>query len=73
MNYAIEQRLRLIDFLLDKYGQIKREFIIDLFGISPATATRDFKNYRELNPNNMVFDDASKTYLRAPLFVKAYI
>ena len=73
MNYAIEQRLRLIDFLIDKYGQIKREFIIDFFGISPATATRDFKKYRELNPNNMVFDDVSKTYLRAPLFVKAYI
>ena len=72
MNYAVEQRLRLIDFLLEKYGQIKREFIVDFFAISPATATRDFKKYKELNPNNMVFDSSSKTYLKAPLFASAY-
>jgi len=63
---------RFIDFLLMKYGKINRDILIDFFGISEATATRDFKKYKELYPNNMVFDGSSKTYLKAPLFDSGY-
>ena len=72
MNYAIEQRMRFIDFLLLKYGKINRDFIVDYFGIGEATATRDFKKYKELYPKNIVFDNSSKMYLKAPLFERAY-
>lgn len=36
MNYAVQQRLRFIDFLLYHYGRINRSVIMDYFGYLPA-------------------------------------
>jgi len=72
MKYAIEQRLRMIDFLLHQYGKIRRDAIMDYFGIASAAATRDFAEYKKLHPHNMVFDGSSKMYLKAPNFKRAY-
>lgn len=49
MNYAVEQRMRLIDFLLMHYGFVNRLHLTEFFGIGTAQATRDFKMYSELN------------------------
>lgn len=72
MNYAVEQRLRMIDFLLNQYGKVNRKALMEYFGIGEASATRDFRLYEKKHPNNSVYDSSSKFYVKAPLFRKAY-
>lgn len=72
MRYAVEQRLRLIDFLLHQYGHVNRSAIIDYFGIGEATATRDFKEYKELRSNNMVYDGNDRTYYKTQHFERVW-
>lgn len=71
-NFAVEQRLRMIDFLLHHYGFVGREQLIDCFGISEAQATRDFRAYRELAPQNAVLDQSSKKYVQGAEFRRFY-
>ncbi len=72
LNYAVEQRLRLIDFLLLKYGNMSRDEICAFFGVSMPQATRDMKLYKERAPSNCVYDPSVRRYLKAhnffPLF-----
>lgn len=72
MNYAVEQRLRLIEFLAYHYDSVGREQLVDFFGISLAQATRDFRDYKELAPNNLIFDDAAKRYRKSINFQRIY-
>ena len=72
MNYAVEQRMRLIDFLLAHYGSVGREEIEDFFGIGGATVTRDFALYRELAPSNLVLNPSSKRYVRSDTFKRIF-
>lgn len=72
MNYAIEQRLRLIDFLLAHYGAVGRDELVDYFGISGAQVTRDFAQYRQLNPGNMVLNTHSGRWVRSDTFKRVY-
>lgn len=72
ITYSVEQRLRMIDFLVYNYGNISRGILIDYFAISPACATRDFKLYQEMFPDNVVLDNSSKRYLKAPFFTRGY-
>lgn len=68
MNYAVEQRLRLIDFLLAHYGTLNRCALMDYFGISSPQATKDIRAYLELAPQNAVYDLTAKTYVRGARF-----
>lgn len=72
MNYAVEQRLRFIDFLLAQYGNVNRSAIIDYFGIGEATATRDFKEYKSLHPENIVYDIRDRTYYKTKNFKRVW-
>ena len=72
MNYAVEKRLRLIDFLLNHYGCISRAELVDYFGIAGAQATRDFAKYNELAPKNALMNDSSKKWVRADTFKRLY-
>ena len=72
MNFATEKRLRTIDLLVDHYGTISRAVIMNMFGISPACATRDFAAYRQAAPDNLVFDSKSKTYHKAVGFRRIF-
>ena len=72
MNYAKEQRLRFIDFMLFHYGQINRAVHSDFFGIGEATATRDFREYNEAAPQNAVLDQSSKRYIKTLEFKRVY-
>lgn len=72
LSYAVEQRLRLVDFLLAQYGHVKRVALMDYFGIGEATATRDFGLYHEIAPGNMALNPADKTYYRTTAFVRAW-
>lgn len=71
-NYAVEQRLRLIDFLLFQYGTINRSALMDYFGISTPQAAADFKLYMELAPWNMVYDKSAKMYRKSDQFARYY-
>jgi len=72
LNYAVEQRMRFIDFLVDHYGYIQRTQLIDYFNISPPQATRDFRQYIELAPDNLVFNVTDKQYKRSGDFERIY-
>lgn len=62
----------MIDFLLDHYGTLKRQAIIDYFGISPAQVTRDLRKYLQVAPNNAVFDPKAGAYLRGVNFARVW-
>jgi hypothetical protein len=72
MNYAVEQRLRLIDFLLAHYASVGREEIEDYFGISGAQVTRDFQMYIKLAPANMLLNNSSRRWVRSDTFKRVY-
>jgi predicted DNA-binding transcriptional regulator YafY len=72
MNYAVEQRLRLIDFLLHNYGSVSRCELIDFFGISEATATRDFALYADMAPGNALLNQSKKRWVKSSTFKRVY-
>lgn len=72
LNYAVEQRIRLIDMLLAHYGSIRRGIIMDFYGISMPQASNDLGLYAELAPGNMTYDLKAKAYLRTPQFERLY-
>lgn len=72
LTYAVEQRLRLIDFLLHQYGSLNRSAIMDYFGISMPCATRDIQMYIERAPGNAIYDHGAKTYIRGANFKRLY-
>jgi predicted DNA-binding transcriptional regulator YafY len=72
MTYAIEQRMRLIDFLLANYASVGPRHLIDYFGISLPQATRDFALYNELHPSNMVYGSSEKSWLATADFKRVY-
>ena len=72
ISYAVEQRLRLIEFLAVHYDSVGRDQLIDYFGISAPQATRDFRLYKELAPDNLLFDESAKKYKKSHSFVRVY-
>ena len=73
LTYAVEQRLRFVDFLLAQYGSVKRAALMDYFGIGEATATRDFGAYHDIAPGNMALNPSDKTYYRTNAFVRVWL
>ena len=72
MKYAVEQRLRFLEFLVAHYDSVGREHLVDFFGISAPQATRDFKLYKSIAPDNLLFDDVAKKYKRSHQFKRVY-
>mgnify|MGYP003652031510 CR=1 FL=1 len=72
MNYAVQKRLRLIEFLAVHYDSVGRDQLVDYFGISPPQATRDFRLYKELAPDNLLFDESAKKYKKSHGFTRLY-
>lgn len=71
-NYAVEQRLRLIDFLLFQYGTLNRSALEDYFGISTPQASADIQEYAKLAPANMLYDKSARTYRKCGGFVRLF-
>jgi hypothetical protein len=71
-NYAIAQRLRLIDFLVEHYGYINRATLMDYFGISTPQASKDIAEYMELAPHNLVYNMGAKRYEKTDRFARLY-
>jgi len=72
LSYAVEQRIRLIDFLLFHYGTVRRGALRDYFGISEPQASNDLGLYQELAPGNMAYDMHAKLYRRTDTFERIY-
>lgn len=72
LNLAVQQRLRLIDFLLEYYGSVSRKETMDYFGLKSATATRDFALYKEMAPGNALFNDSTKRYVKSDSFKRVF-
>ena len=71
-SYAVEHRLRMIDFLLVQYGQINRAALVDYFGVSMPQASRDFQDYMEIAPGNMEYSGVDKVYKRTDAFKRVW-
>lgn len=63
LGQAQRERLAYIEFKVYFFGKIGRQDLISRFGIAPAAATRDFSVYKDLAPENIDFDNVSKTYI----------
>lgn len=73
MKYAIEQRLRLIDFLLHQYGTINRSALEDYFGVSTPQASIDIQEYLRRAPDNAAYCKKRKTYVRTDEFKRVWL
>ena len=73
MNYAVAQRLRLIDLLLDHYGTFNRAALVDYFGISVPQASNDLQAYLALAPGNAEYDRGAKTYRKTAGFKRVWL
>lgn len=62
LSQAQRERLTYLEFRLYFMGEIGRPDLSARFGVAPAGATRDIAMYRELAPQNIDFDNRSKTY-----------
>ena len=72
MKYAIEQRMRFLDFLFENYGKAGRRQLTDYFGISIPQATKDFKTYMKITPDNVRYNTSQKAYIRNPEFKRVW-
>lgn len=72
VRYAIEQRLRFIDFLVAHYGSVNRAALVDYFGISLPQASHDIGDYMKIAAENIVYDKSVKTYIRGANFKRVY-
>lgn len=71
-TYAVEQRLRFIDFLVAQYGTLNRGALVDYFGISTVQASNDIREYIKLAPANISYDLTAKTYVRGLEFFRVW-
>jgi hypothetical protein len=72
ITYAVEQRLRMIDFLLANFGFVRRSHIEDYFGITTAQVSTDISLYQELAPGNIAYDLSGKAYRVTAAFIRLY-
>ncbi|MGO2011084.1 WYL domain-containing protein [Pseudoalteromonas sp.] len=72
IGFTQKQRLSYIDFKLFFVGYVTRAEIVSYFEKGLTSATRDINFYKELCPENMVYDSKEKRYFQAagfrPLF-----
>ena len=72
VSQAQRERLSHIDFRLRFLGTIGRNDLVKRFGIKEAAATRDIALYRELAPQNLIFDTRSKRYRQTETFTPLF-
>ena len=68
LNYAQQQRLAFIDFKLMFVGHFTRSEVVEHFKMGLSNATRDINLYKELAPQNLVYDNAEKRYFQTNNF-----
>jgi hypothetical protein len=68
LRWSQKQRLEFIEFRLQWEGRVNRSDLINFFAISVPQASLDLAKYRELAPNNAVYDATEKTYIAGSSF-----
>ena len=63
LSAAQRQRLAYIEFRVWFYGAVARKDVLERFELATAAGTRDLALYKELAPENLVYDFQAKTYL----------
>jgi hypothetical protein len=67
-SHAQRDRLAYIEQKLWFVGDMRRQDLVDRFGVQTAAATRDLSLYRELAPGNLEYDSRNKLYVVGPEF-----
>ncbi|WP_089085084.1 WYL domain-containing protein [Aquitalea magnusonii] len=62
LSQSQKERLAYIEFKLYFMGEVKRADLTNRFQTAGAAATRDLGLYRDLAPENSIFDGSSKSY-----------
>ncbi len=73
LRWSQKQRLEFIEFRLQWEGRVNRSDLINFFAISVPQASLDLAKYRELAPNNAVYDATEKTYVAGPSFAPVLV
>lgn len=68
LNFAQKQRLSYIDFSLMFKGSVSRRDLTSKFEMGMANATRDLALYKDLAPENIMFDQKERTYFQSTTF-----
>ncbi len=71
--YTVRQRLEHIERCLLWKGELQRADMVDHFGINPAQAAADFRNYMLAAPGNMDYNKSRKRYVPLPTFTPKFI
>lgn len=71
-RWGQERRLEFIDFRLLWEGRVNRLDLTNYFGISVPQASLDLAKYRELAPQNVVYDVTQKTYVATESFAPRF-
>lgn len=72
ISQSQQERLSHIDFRAWFFGQVGRADLVNRFGVGEAAATRDLALYKELAPNNLIYDTKAKVYVLAVGFKPLY-
>lgn len=72
LSQSQRERLAYIEFRLYFLGEARRQDLIQRFGMAPAVATRDFAQYKEILPDNISFDNKTKSYVIGSSFSPAF-
>ena len=72
LSQAQRERLAYLEFRLLFLGDIRRQDLMDRFGIAPAASTRDFTLYKGFCPDNISFEGRSKRYMLGTNFVPLF-
>lgn len=72
-RWGAERRLEFIEFRAYWEGGVNRSDITERFGVSVPQASNDLTDYRDVAPNNLVYDASAKRYVASPDFVPRYL
>lgn len=73
LPFTVRQRMEHIEKCLFWRGELQRADLIEAFGINPAQAAADFRDYMLVAPGNMDYNKSRKRYLPLPTFSPKFI
>ncbi|WP_445508864.1 WYL domain-containing protein [Shewanella mangrovisoli] len=53
-------------------GEARRTDLVERFNIAPSVATQDFARYKEIAPQNVVYDEKRKQHLKSASFISLF-
>ncbi|WP_342450660.1 WYL domain-containing protein [Sphingomonas sp. CFBP 13728] len=68
VRWGVQRRLEFIDFRLFWDGRFNRRDLAETFGISAQQASSDIAQYTARAPDNLVYDQTLKAYLRTATY-----